>query len=146
MICATKIIEFSAAHRVLYSKGPCENLHGHNYKAEITFCSEHLNENEMVIDFLEIKKIVKTWIDQNWDHNVILCEKDSELINALEKSIGQKAFVEKFNTTAESLAIFLLNLCNHNLFKQYEDIKCHKVRIWETDSSYADANYNNTTK
>ena len=138
-ISCTKIIEFDAGHRVFdadYKK--CEKLHGHHYKVELTFSASSLN-NGMIIDFCLIKERVKKWIDANWDHNVILSKRDSELAKAINEATGQKVFLLDNNATAELMANYLLKLCNQALFDDLDiAIMCIKVKLWETPTSFVE--------
>lgn len=68
----TRRIAFDAAHRVVGHNFKCKYLHGHRYTLEITAKTAELNEMGMVVDFGELKQIMKTWIDKNFDHNTIL--------------------------------------------------------------------------
>ena len=94
----------------------------------------NLDNNGMVFDFTEIKKLIKTWIDINWDHNVILSNKDKQLAIDIEKNTGQKVYLVE-NPTAEILAKELFNICNAILNKF--QVKCIEVKIFETPTSYA---------
>ena len=137
MITCTKIIEFDTAHRVFTNENSkCEMLHGHRYRAEITIqrCDVALDGDGMVFDFKDIKRIIKNWIDTNWDHNVILSDKDTKLAFDIEKNTGQKVYIVK-NPTAEILAKELFTVCN-KLLENFQ-VKCIKVKIFETPSSYA---------
>ena len=142
-VSCTKIIEFDAGHRVFDADNEkCEKLHGHHYKAEITFTADVL-DNGMVIDFTLIKDRVKQWIDQNWDHNVILSHRDDKLYNAINKITGQNVFILKNNATTELMAMYLLELCNQTLFNDFDDsIICVKVKLWESATSFAECKIN----
>ena len=52
----TIITHFAAAHQLRDFSGPCENLHGHNWKIEVSVASDILNEAGIVVDFAVIKK------------------------------------------------------------------------------------------
>jgi 6-pyruvoyltetrahydropterin/6-carboxytetrahydropterin synthase len=65
-----KIFEFAAAHNLVDYNGKCENLHGHNYKLEITLSGE-VQKDGMVIDFTLLKKIVKDKIIAKLDHTYL---------------------------------------------------------------------------
>ena len=59
-----KTIEISAAHKLnLPYESKCNELHGHNYIITVYCKSGKLNENGMVIDFAEIKRIVGGQLD-----------------------------------------------------------------------------------
>jgi 6-pyruvoyltetrahydropterin/6-carboxytetrahydropterin synthase len=144
-ITCTKQITFCAAHRLYNYIGPCENIHGHNYIAELTFeriVNGNLDSLGMVIDFKEIKEEYKNWIDTNWDHSLILNEADEHLINFFQKYRDEnkekmKLFIMKSNPTAENMANYLLSLTG--VLMWHNDIKPTKVRVYETPTSYAEA-------
>jgi 6-pyruvoyltetrahydropterin/6-carboxytetrahydropterin synthase len=62
--------QFSAAHYLKDYPGKCANVHGHNYRVQITVEGEVLDHLGMVIEFEVIKQAVKEWIDK-LDHNFI---------------------------------------------------------------------------
>ena len=98
----TKTIDFCYGHRLLNYDGQCKYLHGHNGRLDIRVESNSLDEKGMVIDFTVIKENVKTWIDSNLDHRMILAKEDP-LIPIL-KDAGQPIYVMDSNPTAENLA------------------------------------------
>ncbi len=55
---------FSGAHRLRYLHGKCEELHGHNWKVEVSVASSKLSQEGVVIDFKVLKqkmeKVIKT--------------------------------------------------------------------------------------
>ncbi|MFN3411404.1 MAG: 6-carboxytetrahydropterin synthase QueD [Exilispira sp.] len=112
---------FSSAHFLRNYKGKCENLHGHNYKIEIFVLSENLNNDEMVIDFTELKKIVKD----------ILQDIDHKLINEID-------FFKQNNPTSENIAFYLFNEINKRLKEGFKNLILEKVRVWETERQYAE--------
>ena len=59
MYVVTKEIRFCYGHRLLHYGGACRHFHGHNGTAEVTLESDTLDPRGMVIDFSDIKKIVK---------------------------------------------------------------------------------------
>lgn len=54
---------FSAAHFLKDYHGKCEKLHGHNYKVYAHLRGDSLDEGGMLIDFTELKKILKEVCD-----------------------------------------------------------------------------------
>ncbi len=68
----TKVIEFSYGHRLLNHDGKCRYLHGHNGMVEVDLGAETLDRMGMVIDFSRVSEVVKTWIDDNLDHRMLL--------------------------------------------------------------------------
>ena len=69
---------FSAAHRLRGYKGKCENIHGHNWKVEITFSGQKLDKTGMLMDFTDAKKYLKV-IMERLDH------KDLNLLPSFKK-------------------------------------------------------------
>ena len=85
MIKCTRRIEFDAAHRILEHESKCKMLHGHRYALEITVKAEKLDKLGRVVDFGVIKEVVGQWIDNNWDHNTILSNKDQKMGSMIAK-------------------------------------------------------------
>lgn len=131
-------IKFCAGHRLFKHGGKCENFHGHNYVAEFFVTGETQDEVGRVLDFSDLKQRTKGWIDENWDHAFLIFEKDTNAIRALEMVEPNRIFVLPYNPTAENMAKYLLEeVCP----KILADFGGHatKVRIWETDESFAEA-------
>ncbi len=139
----TRRLEFDYGHRVLGHEGKCKHLHGHRGIIEITVSAESLDNIGRVVDFGKIKEIVGGWIDENWDHNMILCGADPLL--QLSKNNLDVIFASKRpyvlpgnrgNPTAENLAAELFRIA----FIQLDTIgiKVEKVRFFETPNSWAD--------
>jgi 6-pyruvoyltetrahydropterin/6-carboxytetrahydropterin synthase len=61
---------FSAAHFLKDYPGKCAQIHGHNYRVQITVEGEELNELGMVVEFEVIKQALKPWIDR-FDHGFL---------------------------------------------------------------------------
>lgn len=115
----TKSLHFCAGHRLYQYNGACSNIHGHNYRVEITIAGEP-DELGMVLDFKTIKATIGKWLDENWDHALLL-NKDDPLI------IDTKTFRTDGNPTAEYMARYL-----------FDKFKLYKVKVWETEDSYAE--------
>ena len=62
--------QFSAAHYLKDYPGKCANVHGHNYRVQITVEGEALDHLGMVIEFEVIKQALKEWIDK-FDHGFL---------------------------------------------------------------------------
>lgn len=125
----TKRIDFCYGHRLLRYEGKCKNLHGHNGLVEIELESASLDDRGMVIDFEEIKRGIKSWIDAELDHRMILC-KDDPIIACLRER--QEPFVAvDFNPTAENIARLIFDYAASRGFPVVQ------VRLWETPTSFA---------
>jgi 6-pyruvoyltetrahydropterin/6-carboxytetrahydropterin synthase len=102
MFHVTREIAFCYGHRLMNYAGKCRHPHGHNGRAEITLSSDRLNELGMVRDFDDIKTHVQSWIDKNFDHQMIL-RKDDPLVDVL-KTWGEPYYLLDDNPTAENIA------------------------------------------
>jgi len=69
MMKVTKIFHFCAGHMLPRHLGKCKNIHGHNYKLEVTLES-HLFD-DMVMDYGDIKKLVDPIVEK-LDHSFII--------------------------------------------------------------------------
>ena len=130
MYSVTKTISFCYGHRLLNYDGKCKHLHGHNGRAEIVLSSKKLDRRGMVVDFGDVKRIVKGFVDRELDHKMILCEKDS--IIPLLKSRKEPYFPTKENPTAENIAKLIYD------FAHKKKLPVVSVRLWETDTSFAE--------
>ena len=81
----SQAFHFDAGHRVLGHSGKCAHLHGHRYTAMLEVGSTKLTSLGMVIDFGELKEKVGRWINDHWDHNMIL-HKDDPLAKIWESA------------------------------------------------------------
>jgi 6-pyruvoyltetrahydropterin/6-carboxytetrahydropterin synthase len=109
---------FNAAHNLREYKGKCENLHGHNWKVEVSLEAEDLNKLGMVEDFTVIKKKLK----------LVLKKLDHSHLNEI-------AYFKKINPTSENIARFIYD----GLAKSFKGkrMKVKAVSVWETDTSCA---------
>ncbi len=137
MIKCTRRIEFDAGHRVIGHKHKCKYLHGHRYVLEVTASGEELNNIGMVIDFGDLKTIIKSWIDENFDHNVILHENDRKLGELISAQTKQNIYYLKANPTAENIALHLKFDIIPKLFKD-SSFEIVRVKLYETPNAYVE--------
>ena len=83
---------FPAAHRLPDYPGACARLHGHNYRVRLTVRGNELNEQGMLIDFGELKRICRETVSRL----------DHQLLNDLPEFQSQPP-------TSENLARFLFD-------------------------------------
>ncbi|MGI9515633.1 MAG: 6-pyruvoyl trahydropterin synthase family protein [Pirellulaceae bacterium] len=135
-----KRIAFNAGHRLMNHGGRCENLHGHNYVAEIFVTAPETDELGRVVDFAVVKGLFKTWIDENWDHAMILAEQDDNAIKAIRSVEPHRLYLLPWNPTAENMARYLLERVAPQLVARVVDyeIVVSKVVMWETETSCAE--------
>ena len=137
MIECTRRIEFDTAHRVIGHQNKCKYLHGHRYALEITAKACELDKLGMVVDFGLLKSVMKGWIDENFDHNVILHQDDKELGSLIASHTGQDVYYLKSNPTAENIALHLkLDIIPRLFGKNSFDIV--KIRLYETPNAFVE--------
>jgi 6-pyruvoyltetrahydropterin/6-carboxytetrahydropterin synthase len=120
---------FSYGHRLLNHAGKCKLLHGHNGRVTITLAAETLDSQDMVMDFSVVKDVAKRWIDEQFDHQMLL-HKDDPLIPVL-KTCGEHYRALDMHPTAESLARIIFDYLRQQKFP------VTAVTLWETESCYA---------
>ena len=131
-------VRFCAGHRLFRHGGKCEFFHGHNYTADFYVTGEEVDPVGRVIDFAELKRILKGWIDENWDHSFILCDQDHNGIQAIKLVEPCKYFLLPYNPTAENLARYLLHEVCPKLLSAV-GVHAVKVIVWETDEACCEA-------
>ncbi|MBD3161958.1 MAG: 6-pyruvoyl tetrahydrobiopterin synthase [Candidatus Eisenbacteria bacterium] len=98
----TREFRFSYGHRLLGYEGKCARIHGHDGLLRVILERDRLDGTGMVTDFTEVKRIVSGWIDETFDHRLIL-HRDDPAVEAL-RAIDEPIAVVDFNPTAENLA------------------------------------------
>ncbi len=112
----TIIKSFSAAHLLAEIGGKCEELHGHNFKVEVTVGADTLTEEGILIDF----RLVKKWLKE------ILDRMDHQHLNDLPFFAGT-------NPSSENIARYIYK----EMQKQAKDnaVNVQRVKVWESESS-----------
>ena len=129
MFSVTKRIEFCYGHRLMDYDGICQHPHGHNAVVEIDVQADSLDARNMVVDFGDIKRIVKGWIDRELDHRMIL-RRDDPLVAAL-RSLGEPVYLLDSNPTAERIAQLIFDVSREH------GLSVSRVTLWETPTSWA---------
>ena len=106
---------FAAGHALRNYRGKCENVHGHNYRVQITLRGEKLDPVGMLVDFTELKRVLRG-ISEQLDHVFI---NDVEPFTVL-------------NPTAENMAWFFHEELVKTL-KLENPVEVAEVKVWETD-------------
>lgn len=122
-------IHFCYGHRLLNYDGKCRHLHGHNGRAVISLEAPTLDPKGMLVDFGEIKRTVQRWVDENLDHNMLLC-KDDPILPVLVAQ-GERVFVMDENPTAENIARLIYERA------RTEGLPVVEVLLWETANCHA---------
>lgn len=112
----TIIKTFSAAHLLSEIGGKCEELHGHNFKVEISVAAEKLNSAGLLIDFRFLKKIL------------------GEILNDIDhKHLNTLAFFTGINPSAENIARYIYE--KMELKVKTAGVKMIRVKIWESENA-----------
>lgn len=136
----TKQFSFEMAHALRNYDGLCRNIHGHSYKMDITLAGHPLHDesspkNGMVMDFGDLKRLVNEEIISLLDHALVLNAKtDAQLVETLKQNY-EKIVIVDFQPTTENLLNFIADKLKAKLS---ERVKLTRVRLRETDTSYAD--------
>jgi 6-pyruvoyltetrahydropterin/6-carboxytetrahydropterin synthase len=112
------ITHFAAAHQLRDFNGPCENLHGHNWKIEVYVASDVLNKTGLVIDFAVIKE--KT--------AAIIKELDHKFLNDLHP-------FKDHNPSSENIAQYIAERLSSEL--NNATLQVTRVSAWESDTACA---------
>ncbi|MDG2949405.1 6-carboxytetrahydropterin synthase QueD [Exercitatus varius] len=136
MFRVSKEFSFDMAHILDGHDGKCRNLHGHTYKLQVEVSGDLYQQGPkkgMVIDFADLKDIVKTLILAPMDHAFIY-DTNSEReckIAALLNELDSKTFGIPSRTTAEEMARFIFN-------RLKSELPLSAVRLWETPTSFCE--------
>ncbi len=112
------ITSFSAAHNLMNYDGDCENLHGHNWKVEVTVKARELDKSGLGIDFKILKAQTKK----------LLGTLDHKYLNELEP------FLEA-SPSSENIARYLFEKLEKVL--NNENVMVDSVNVWESDNACA---------
>ncbi|MCZ2084257.1 MULTISPECIES: 6-carboxytetrahydropterin synthase [unclassified Kaistella] len=141
MIRITKIFTFETAHVLYNYDGKCKNMHGHSYKLFVSVKGNPINDlddpkNGMVVDFGDIKKIVKSEIINVWDHAVMLngTSPHKQLGEDLENQ-GHKVIYCDYQPTCENMLYDIANKIKKQL---PETVSLAYLKLHETENSYGE--------
>ena len=110
---------FAAGHALRNYRGKCENVHGHNYRAEVTLRGAELDAIGLLVDFVELKRVVHAVLDR-MDHQWL---NDFPPFDAL-------------NPSAENMAKYIYDEVSAALTAK-EGVRVASARLWETDTASA---------
>jgi 6-pyruvoyltetrahydropterin/6-carboxytetrahydropterin synthase len=129
MYSVTKRIDFCYGHRLLDYEGICKHPHGHNAVAEIEIRTDALDSRNMVVDFNDMKRLIKGWIDRELDHKMIL-RHDDPLVKPLQ-ALGEPIYTVESNPTVERIARLIFDVSRQH------GLDVSRVTVWETPTSWA---------
>ena len=136
----TKEFKFEMAHALHGYDGLCANIHGHSYRLWVTVRGDVKKENKhikdgMVMDFTDLKSIVKPTIIKKYDHSLVLNAKSPHA--NLDLSAFDKVYYLPYQPTSENL---VSDFANSIISLLPENVELLKVVLSETVSSFAEWN------
>lgn len=110
---------FAAGHALRNYRGKCENVHGHNYRCQVTMAGDQLDHVGLLIDFVELKRSVQSVIER-LDH----------------QWLNDYAPFDVINPSAENMAKYIYDEVL-KVLSPAPGVRLDSVRLWETDTSWA---------
>jgi len=110
---------FAAGHALRNYRGKCENVHGHNYRCQVTVVGQALDEIGLLVDFVELKKVV----------HMVLDRLDHQWLNELPP-------FDRINPSAENMAKHIYDEVSAGL-RTGPGVHVGSVKLWETDTASA---------
>lgn len=137
----TKQFSFETGHALYGYDGKCKNVHGHSYKLSVTVIGQPISDNTnvkfgMVIDFSDLKKIVKEEIVDIFDHATVFNKNTPHVELAAElKNRGHHVILVDYQPTSEKMVTDFAQKIKNRL---PNDIRLHSLKLQETDTSFAE--------
>jgi 6-pyruvoyltetrahydropterin/6-carboxytetrahydropterin synthase len=136
----TKEFSFEAAHALKDYDGPCRNIHGHSYQLSVTVTGIPVADpaspkKGMIIDFSELKEIVRREVIDRMDHGLILpADPDVKKMTSMGETFS-KVIVVDYQPTSENLLIDFAARISRAL---PSGIRLYSLKLRETATSYAE--------
>jgi len=136
----TKEFTFELAHALLGYDGSCKYVHGHSYGLSVTVLGAPIEDESnpklgMVIDFGDLKKIVKETVVDVFDHALVLNSKTPRGSFKQTKEMFDRLIFVDYQPTSENM---VADFAERIQAKLPAGIKLYNVRLRETGTSYAD--------
>lgn len=112
------ITSFAAAHCLINYQGECENLHGHNWKVEVTVTAMELDKAGLGIDF-KILKAETIRLLKTLDH----------------KYLNELPPFKDISPSSENIAHYLYGELSRIL--NDGNVKVDLITVWESDNASA---------
>jgi len=137
----TKQFSFETGHALYGYDGKCKNVHGHSYKLSVTVIGTPITDPSnvkygMVIDFTDLKKIVKSEIVDKFDHATVFNKNTPHIELAKElESRDHNVILVEYQPTSENMVLDFARKIQAKLPSQ---IKLFSLKLQETDTSFAE--------
>lgn len=128
------------AHALWNYDGACKNIHGHSYRLFVTIQGQPISDETnvkfgMVLDFKDLKDLVKRRVVDVLDHSLLVYEKARGASLDSVKTMYEKVFIHDFQPTCENLVIHIANIITDGL---PDHLTLHSLKLYETATSYAE--------
>ena len=138
----TKKFTFDMAHALYGYDGPCKNIHGHTYHLSVTLIGKPIQDNGdvklgMVVDFGDLKKIVKDTILEIYDHALVLNENAPYSKSEVISNEFEKVILVPYQPTCENLLLSFVDSLKPLFSKEMALVA---IRLEETPTSFAEWN------
>jgi 6-pyruvoyltetrahydropterin/6-carboxytetrahydropterin synthase len=136
----SKEFNFDMAHALLGYDGLCRNIHGHSYTLVVTVIGTPIGDdsspkNGMLIDFKDLKTIIKSRIVDRFDHALVLnSASPKELVDIMMKNY-EKIVLLDYQPTTENMISDIAGQIRETL---PGNLRLHSLRLRETPTSYAE--------
>ena len=107
---------FAAGHALRNYKGACENVHGHNFKIQVTIEGQELDGTGMLVDFLDVKQSMRE----------VIARLDHRFLNDVPP-------FDVKNPSAENIAEYFYEELTSGLVSNPVPVRVREVKVWETD-------------
>ena len=136
----SKIFDFETAHALWGYDGKCANIHGHSYVLTVSITGDIIDDPDhvkygMIIDFSDLKTIVKKEIVDVYDHALLVRKGTPHEGYADVETAFKKVWLTEFQPTCENMLIDMVKKLKAAL-PQHIELKY--VKLQETKSSYAE--------
>ena len=137
----TKQFTFETGHALYGYDGKCKNVHGHSYKLSVTVIGSPISDVNnvkygMVIDFTDLKKIVKEEVVDQFDHATVFNQNTPHIELAKELiSRDHHVILVDYQPTSENMVIDFASRISKRL---PSNINLFSLKLQETESSFAE--------
>ncbi len=137
----TKEFTFETGHALYGYDGKCRNVHGHSYHLSVTIIGTPITDVSevklgMVMDFGDLKKIVKEEVVDPFDHATVVNKNTPHVELAQERETrGHKIILANYQPTSENMVIDFAERIQSRL---PETISLHSLKLRETGTAYAE--------
>ena len=137
----TKEFSFEMSHALEGYDGACRQVHGHSYRLFVTVAGTPVDDPDdpkygMVMDFGDLKRIVRRTIVDRYDHAFVIrrTAANAGLVEAMRVHFGKVESVD-YQPTCENMITCMADALRAEL---PESVALHSLRLHETASSFAE--------